>query len=237
MNGSVVCARCDSEGTHGHLTVNAVSNSSFSWSIFKRSDSLGGRITPRSLDCSVVSQSSRSSPSMFILRWYLHWRQRKFRAQVLDPFTELSAGIRSSRINGGLTAQAVSARLLLERRNETASASRGARCSPGPKQTTAREMRCQTAEAMPTHVNAMLDLHLNCRGRANREQLRTCCQWIREQHVWLRLLPFTQALSVRVDPEGLEPPTPWFEAKCSIQLSYGSAKSFAEAAPTRETKV
>ena len=22
-------------------------------------------------------------------------------------------------------------------------------------------------------------------------------------------------------PEGLEPPTPWFEAKCSIQLSYG----------------
>ena len=25
-----------------------------------------------------------------------------------------------------------------------------------------------------------------------------------------------------VDPEGLEPPTPWFEAKCSIQLSYGS---------------
>ena len=29
-----------------------------------------------------------------------------------------------------------------------------------------------------------------------------------------------------VDPEGLEPPTPWFEAKCSIQLSYGS--SFAQ---------
>ena len=27
-----------------------------------------------------------------------------------------------------------------------------------------------------------------------------------------------------VDPEGLEPPTPWFEAKCSIQLSYGSTK-------------
>ena len=25
-----------------------------------------------------------------------------------------------------------------------------------------------------------------------------------------------------VDPEGFEPPTPWFEAKCSIQLSYGS---------------
>ena len=24
-------------------------------------------------------------------------------------------------------------------------------------------------------------------------------------------------------PEGLEPPTPWFEAKCSIQLSYGRA--------------
>ncbi len=24
------------------------------------------------------------------------------------------------------------------------------------------------------------------------------------------------------DPEGLEPPAPWFEAKCSIQLSYGS---------------
>ena len=29
------------------------------------------------------------------------------------------------------------------------------------------------------------------------------------------------------DPEGLEPPTPWFEAKCSIQLSYGSMKVFA----------
>ena len=29
------------------------------------------------------------------------------------------------------------------------------------------------------------------------------------------------------DPEGLEPPTPWFEAKCSIQLSYGSAQVFA----------
>lgn len=26
------------------------------------------------------------------------------------------------------------------------------------------------------------------------------------------------------DPEGLEPPTPWFEAKCSIQLSYGSVR-------------
>lgn len=25
-----------------------------------------------------------------------------------------------------------------------------------------------------------------------------------------------------VDLEGLEPPTPWFEAKCSIQLSYRS---------------
>ena len=22
-------------------------------------------------------------------------------------------------------------------------------------------------------------------------------------------------------PEGFEPPTPWFEAKCSIQMSYG----------------
>ncbi len=26
-------------------------------------------------------------------------------------------------------------------------------------------------------------------------------------------------------PEGLEPPTPWFEAKCSIQLSYGRAET------------
>ena len=29
------------------------------------------------------------------------------------------------------------------------------------------------------------------------------------------------------DPEGLEPPTPWFEAKCSIQLSYGSVDFLA----------
>ena len=27
-----------------------------------------------------------------------------------------------------------------------------------------------------------------------------------------------------VDPEGLEPPAPWFEARCSIQLSYGSRR-------------
>ncbi len=28
-----------------------------------------------------------------------------------------------------------------------------------------------------------------------------------------------------VRPEGLEPPTLWFEARCSIQLSYGRAKA------------
>ena len=26
---------------------------------------------------------------LFLIGWYLQWRQRKFRAQVLDPFTEL----------------------------------------------------------------------------------------------------------------------------------------------------
>jgi hypothetical protein len=30
-----------------------------------------------------------------------------------------------------------------------------------------------------------------------------------------------------VDLEGLEPPTPWFEAKCSIQLSYRSSFRYA----------
>jgi hypothetical protein len=28
-----------------------------------------------------------------------------------------------------------------------------------------------------------------------------------------------------VRPEGLEPPTLWFEARCSIQLSYGRGKA------------
>ncbi len=28
-----------------------------------------------------------------------------------------------------------------------------------------------------------------------------------------------------VRPEGLEPPTLWFEARCSIQLSYGRGKT------------
>ncbi len=32
-----------------------------------------------------------------------------------------------------------------------------------------------------------------------------------------------------VRPEGFEPPTPWFEAKCSIQLSYGRLKFEGEA--------
>jgi hypothetical protein len=31
-----------------------------------------------------------------------------------------------------------------------------------------------------------------------------------------------------VDSEGLEPTTPWFEAKCSIQLSYESKFSLRE---------
>ena len=31
-----------------------------------------------------------------------------------------------------------------------------------------------------------------------------------------------------VDSEGLEPTTPWFEAKCSIQLSYESKFSLCE---------
>ena len=26
-------------------------------------------------------------------------------------------------------------------------------------------------------------------------------------------------------PDGLEPPTPWFEARCSIQLSYGCVET------------
>jgi hypothetical protein len=29
-------------------------------------------------------------------------------------------------------------------------------------------------------------------------------------------------------PEGLEPPAPWFEAKCSIQLSYGRSGSIVK---------
>ena len=36
-------------------------------------------------------------------------------------------------------------------------------------------------------------------------------------------------------PEGLEPPTLWFEARCSIQLSYGRASSGYQFLRTRTT--
>jgi hypothetical protein len=38
------------------------------------------------------------------------------------------------------------------------------------------------------------------------------------------------AMKLMVRPEGFEPPTPWFEAKCSIQMSYGRDETLMDTA-------
>ena len=40
-----------------------------------------------------------------------------------------------------------------------------------------------------------------------------------------------------VGPEGLEPPTTWFEARCSIQLSYGPAKKLQPGSGCRTHRI
>ena len=43
------------------------------------------------------------------------------------------------------------------------------------------------------------------------------------EYITKKASDFSEALILVARPEGFEPPTPWFVAMCSIQLSYGRA--------------